>query len=191
VNGWKKPIEAYWPAGSKAWTDNIAVETPLVQAGEAWSVAIGPFLDPAQPVTEVDFVFHGTDGSWGKNEVIPIAAECTPIPEPAADKGPEPVAETPPESVAEPVPDAGSDAAMPDTASPDPGPGPEPVPDLEGGSDSGKADVQKDRGGSTGCHAGSSGASVWWWLVLLGVRRLAAAFKAQASLRTPRKPSRG
>ncbi|MDD3095828.1 MAG: T9SS type A sorting domain-containing protein [Candidatus Neomarinimicrobiota bacterium] len=68
VNQWQQPIPAYRPAGSALWSDNVAVRTPM-QGPESnvLSVKIGPFNDPAQAVTTVDFVIHYEDNSWDNN----------------------------------------------------------------------------------------------------------------------------
>lgn len=76
VNGWSLPDEAYWPAGTVAWSDGKAVETPMdgPDADGRYSVVLGPFDDPAQSVTQVDFVLHYEDDSWSSpDQTIPIA----------------------------------------------------------------------------------------------------------------------
>jgi len=78
VNGWQTPIDAYQPAGTTAWSDGIAVETPLDGPDDdgRYSVVIGPFNDPEQAVTEVDFVFRYGDGTWSEDQVIPIGSRA-------------------------------------------------------------------------------------------------------------------
>lgn len=74
VNNWTLPVDSYRPSGSTVWSDNKAVETPLVQEGTVYRVRIGPFMDPAQAVTTVNFVFRWTDpAGWSSpDQAIPI-----------------------------------------------------------------------------------------------------------------------
>lgn len=76
VNGWKKPIEEYWPSGTTLWTDGIAVESPLEEKDKVYMTKIGPFNNPKQVVNQVNFVFHWKDGTWGKDNIINITEEC-------------------------------------------------------------------------------------------------------------------
>ncbi|HMM11328.1 MAG TPA: fibronectin type III domain-containing protein, partial [Bacteroidales bacterium] len=67
VNNWTKPNEAYWPSGTTLWTDNIAARTPFVQSGNAWIVQLGPFNNPAQTVSALNFVIHYGGNNWNNN----------------------------------------------------------------------------------------------------------------------------
>ncbi|MDZ7262085.1 MAG: alpha-amylase family glycosyl hydrolase, partial [candidate division KSB1 bacterium] len=68
VNGWKQPIQAYWPPGSTPF-DIASIESPLSgpDANKICTIKIGPFTNPAQPVKKIDFVIHWNDGSWDNN----------------------------------------------------------------------------------------------------------------------------
>ncbi len=63
VNNWTKPEEKYWPAGTVAWSDGKAVETPLdgPDGQGKYTITIGPFDNE---ISSVNFVFHNNDGSW-------------------------------------------------------------------------------------------------------------------------------
>ncbi|MCE1202948.1 MAG: fibronectin type III domain-containing protein [Bacteroidia bacterium] len=67
VNNWTRPNEAYWPAGTTIWTDNVAARTPFTQSGNAWIVQLGPFNNPAQTVSSLNFVIHYGGNSWNNN----------------------------------------------------------------------------------------------------------------------------
>ncbi len=68
VNGWTAPASVYWPQGSLLWSDGAAIESPMSgPSNGTCTITIGPFDNPAQPVTEVDFVIHFNDGSWDNN----------------------------------------------------------------------------------------------------------------------------
>ncbi|MDZ7373286.1 MAG: alpha-amylase family glycosyl hydrolase [candidate division KSB1 bacterium] len=69
VNGWKEPISAYWPPGTFRWGDGAAVESPLQgpDANRVCSITLGPFTDPRQQVSSVDFVIHWSNNSWDNN----------------------------------------------------------------------------------------------------------------------------
>ena len=69
VNGWKQPIQSYWPEGTVPWGDGAAVESPLAgpDSTGACHITLGPFDDPSQPVDVVDFVLHWADDSWDNN----------------------------------------------------------------------------------------------------------------------------
>lgn len=79
VNGWTTALAAYQPAGTTASTGG-AVETPFVQVNGNWQVVLGPFNNPAQVVSNINFVInHG--GSWdnngGSDYLIQISAVTT------------------------------------------------------------------------------------------------------------------
>ncbi|MBK9290884.1 MAG: hypothetical protein IPM52_04570 [Bacteroidetes bacterium] len=67
VNNWTKPDEAYWPAGTTLWTDNVAARTPFIQSGNAWIVQLGPFNNPAQTISSLNFVIHYGGNNWNNN----------------------------------------------------------------------------------------------------------------------------
>lgn len=67
VNGWGGPIGAYWPPGTTLWSGGPVVETPMTLAGGDLTLTLGPFDDPAQTVTTLDFVLHYASGSWDNN----------------------------------------------------------------------------------------------------------------------------
>lgn len=77
VNGWTKPVEAYLPEGSQYHTDGKAARTPFVKNEDGtYSCKIGPFNDPSQKVTVVNFVTN-TGSDWdnngGNDYTLPIA----------------------------------------------------------------------------------------------------------------------
>ncbi|MEW6555822.1 MAG: Ig-like domain-containing protein [Elusimicrobiota bacterium] len=76
VNNWTLPNSAYWPSGTVDYGDGKSVETPLLLSGSSYYIQIGPFNNPIQQVTEINFVFHWDDGSWdnnsGQNWKIPV-----------------------------------------------------------------------------------------------------------------------
>jgi hypothetical protein len=68
VNNWTQPIAAYRPAGSTLWTDNVACRTPFNgPENNTLTAKIGPFNDPAQAVTEINFVINYADFTWDNN----------------------------------------------------------------------------------------------------------------------------
>ncbi len=67
VNNWTKPNEAYWPAGTTLWTDNVAARTPFTQSGNAWIVQLGPLNNGAQTVSSINFVIHYGGNNWNNN----------------------------------------------------------------------------------------------------------------------------
>lgn len=70
VNGWTGPDPAYIPAGSST-IQHPAVRTNMTALGGGrFRVAIGPFNNPAQVVTVMDFAinyFQGTNDFWENN----------------------------------------------------------------------------------------------------------------------------
>jgi hypothetical protein len=74
VNGWKVPIEAYWPNGTVEFSDGNSVETPMTDNGDGtFSAKIGPLNNSEQVVTAVNFVFHYSDNTWSSpDQTIPI-----------------------------------------------------------------------------------------------------------------------
>lgn len=70
VNGWNSPNQVYWPAGSFLFGGSgPAVQTPMngPNASNQLTLQIGPFNNPAQEVTVIDFVINFNDGTWNNN----------------------------------------------------------------------------------------------------------------------------
>lgn len=69
VNGFKEPINAYWTSGTTVFTAGKSVESPFVNADSAGviQIKIGPFNNPLQNVTQIDFVIHYNDNTWDNN----------------------------------------------------------------------------------------------------------------------------
>lgn len=79
VNTWTAPIAAYQPAGTTV-ISSKAVETPFQQVNGTWQVVLGPFNDPTQAVTAINFVInHGTtwDNNGGSDYLISVSAVQT------------------------------------------------------------------------------------------------------------------
>lgn len=137
IDGWTRPDEALWPAGTVEFSDGKAVETPLVACGDALCATLGPFGDA---VGTLDFVFRYADGSWdnngGQDWHVPIAATCA----------------APGEDTSSGDPDAGSTDTTqgPDAAGPDGG-----ADDVDGTGDTATAPVEGG-GKSGGCGGGPS-----------------------------------
>ncbi|MFZ4581142.1 MAG: starch-binding protein [Paludibacter sp.] len=70
VNGiggtWIKPNAAYLPTETTS-TSGTAVETPFKLINGKWQVVLGPFNDPSQTVTKVNFVINHGNNSWDNN----------------------------------------------------------------------------------------------------------------------------
>ncbi len=76
VNNWTTAIAAYQPAGTLASTGG-AVETPFTLVDGNWQVILGPFNNPAQVVTKINFVInHGSswDNNGGSDYLINVSA---------------------------------------------------------------------------------------------------------------------
>jgi len=76
VNSWTTAIAAYQPAGTTASTGG-AVETPFTLVDGNWQVILGPFNNPAQAVTKINFVInHGSswDNNGGSDYLINVSA---------------------------------------------------------------------------------------------------------------------
>ena len=72
VNGWTCPPRALWPAGTTAWPDGKAVESPMTPAPDGTaSVTVGPVSTSG--VETLEFVFHFADGTWGRDQVITVS----------------------------------------------------------------------------------------------------------------------
>lgn len=68
VNGWQQPDVVYRPAGTTLWSDNIAARTTMDgPADNMLSITLGPFNNPVQTVTSLDFVIHYNDNTWDNN----------------------------------------------------------------------------------------------------------------------------
>lgn len=76
VNTWTTANASYWPTGTVASTGG-AVETPFTLLGDKWQVVLGPFNNPAQAVTKINFVInHGAiwDNNGGSDYLINVTA---------------------------------------------------------------------------------------------------------------------
>jgi len=67
TNGWHLPDSVYRPPRSYIWHDSMAIETPLQGSAPNFYLKLGPFNNPAYPVSVVDFVVHFNDNSWDNN----------------------------------------------------------------------------------------------------------------------------
>lgn len=67
VNNWTQPNQNYWPDGSAAWGDGMAVQSPFVQNGNVWTVQLGPFNQGVQVVNQLDFVIFYGGENWNNN----------------------------------------------------------------------------------------------------------------------------
>jgi Glycosyl hydrolase family 57/Secretion system C-terminal sorting domain len=69
VNTWKQVNTTYRPSGSSLWSDNIATRSAFgtSDANCAINMQIGPFNNPSQMVSKVDFVVNFADNSWDNN----------------------------------------------------------------------------------------------------------------------------
>ncbi|MBP7127674.1 hypothetical protein KBD49_15045 [Myxococcota bacterium] len=150
IDGWKAPPASLWPEGTVAF-DHASVESPLSeQAPGRWCVDVGPVRELAG---QIDFVFHGRDGSWdnngGKDWHLVLEETCLPPGDPGGTEEAEEasVPELPESTSGEQVPEQGDPGEIAEeTGLPDAPPGeagPEAVPPTEtGGSfpDEGAAD---------------------------------------------------
>ncbi len=70
VNGvggsWTTPNAVYRPDGTTT-TGGSAVETPFVKVGDQWQVTLGPFNNPVQKVTGINFVINHGNNNWDNN----------------------------------------------------------------------------------------------------------------------------
>lgn len=68
VNGWQQPNAVYRPAGTILWSDNVAARTPMNgPVDNVLSVTVGPFNNPLQQVSVLDFVINYDDNTWDNN----------------------------------------------------------------------------------------------------------------------------
>lgn len=65
VNNWTLPNAAYQPSGTVVATGG-AVQTPFTNYDGVWQVVLGPFNNPAQAVSELNFVIKH-ESSWDNN----------------------------------------------------------------------------------------------------------------------------
>jgi len=72
VDGWSLPPAEYWPAGSIAWDDGKAIESPLSgpDADGKYTLQLGPF--DQTPVSEVNWLFHSGDDWYPGDQTITI-----------------------------------------------------------------------------------------------------------------------
>ncbi len=91
VNGWQTPDSAYWPSGSQIAGEGPAVRTAFQEdSNGGLYLDIGPFNNPAQAVSRLDFVINYDDGSWDNNSnndyrINISAGSDDPGPDPDAD----------------------------------------------------------------------------------------------------------
>ncbi|MCF7903335.1 MAG: T9SS type A sorting domain-containing protein, partial [Candidatus Marinimicrobia bacterium] len=84
VNGWDEPVTAYQPPGSSGGDPGQSIESPLTGPDTAgyYTIQLGPFNLGGQPVSEMNFVLHWSDGTWdnnnGQDYRIPFNFEATP-----------------------------------------------------------------------------------------------------------------
>jgi hypothetical protein len=68
VNNWTAPNTVYRPAGSTMWSDGIACRTVFDgPTDNTLTVTIGPFNNPVQVVTEINFVINYANNTWDNN----------------------------------------------------------------------------------------------------------------------------
>lgn len=68
-NRWTSPIASYQPSGSSLFNGTgPAVETPFNgPTNGTMNLVLGPFNDPSQEISEVNFVIHYNDNTWDNN----------------------------------------------------------------------------------------------------------------------------
>lgn len=68
-NAFTRPIAAYRPEGTTLWPNSGAVETPFgaPDADGKRTIVLGPFQNPAQVPTAIDFVIHFDNNTWDNN----------------------------------------------------------------------------------------------------------------------------
>ena len=69
VNNWATPLQSYWPQGTELYQGSgPAVQTPLqIKGSDTLYLALGPFNNPAQSVSQINFVINYYDNSWDNN----------------------------------------------------------------------------------------------------------------------------
>ena len=81
VNGWQTPDISYWPAQTELFPGGgTAVQTVMIGPDQnpQLTIVIGPFNNPAQQVSEVNFVIHYFDDSWDNNNGNDYQISVTP-----------------------------------------------------------------------------------------------------------------
>ena len=77
---WTTPNSVYQPTGTVASTGG-AVETPFTLVNGVWQVTIGPFNNPLQTISAVNFVINYGNNTWdnnsGSNYLITVAPVAT------------------------------------------------------------------------------------------------------------------
>ena len=78
---WTAPNAAYYPTGTTASTGG-AVETPFTLVNGNWEANIGPFNNPVQTVSSVNFVINHGSNNWDNNggsnyliNISPVASD--------------------------------------------------------------------------------------------------------------------
>ncbi|MEI7676259.1 MAG: starch-binding protein [Bacteroidales bacterium] len=78
---WTAPNNVYYPTGTTISTGG-AVETPFTLVNGNWEVTIGPFNNPAQAVSSINFVINNGSNNWDNNggsnyliNVSPVASD--------------------------------------------------------------------------------------------------------------------
>lgn len=74
---WVAPNAVYQPTGTIASTGG-AVETPFALVNGSWQVTIGPFNNPAQAVSTIDFVINLGSNTWDNNSGSNYQIKVTP-----------------------------------------------------------------------------------------------------------------
>lgn len=70
IDNWNNPNQVYWPDGTYLFGGTgPALQSPMAGPNPAnqLSIQIGPFNNPVQEVSQVDFVISFDDGSWNNN----------------------------------------------------------------------------------------------------------------------------
>ncbi len=70
IDGWNNPNEVYWPEGTYLFGGSgPAVQSPMQGPNPAnqLTIEIGPFNNPVQEVSQMDFVISFDDGNWNNN----------------------------------------------------------------------------------------------------------------------------
>lgn len=68
VNSWQQPNQVYWPSGTAIHQAGPAVQSPLqAVSDDTLRILVGPFNNPLQTVTEINFVVSFDDGTWENN----------------------------------------------------------------------------------------------------------------------------
>jgi len=69
VNTWTMPNQVYWTPGTLVFGSGPSVESPFGSPDSAGTIKIkiGPFNNPLQSVSVVDFVIHFNNNTWNNN----------------------------------------------------------------------------------------------------------------------------